>query len=113
MPARVFHRADWERASGWNGGWNGAEGSTEVSFIFSEITEPGQGPRLHTHDYDEVQIVRRGRAVFTLDGEEIEAGEGDIVVIPAGVPHKVRSVGDLTDVVSVHLTGRMVAEWLE
>lgn len=110
---KVFHRKDWERSEGWNGGWNGETGETDVSFIFSETTEPGQGPRLHSHAYDEIQIVRRGRAVFTVDGAEVVAHEGDILVIPAGTPHKVRSDGALSDVISVHLSGKMAAEWLE
>ena len=106
-------RADWARDEGWNGGWNGEECGTDVSFIFSETTKPGLGPRLHTHDYDEIQIVRRGHAWFQVGEDEIKAEEGDILVIPAGTPHKVRSAGDHTDVISVHLTGRMKADWLE
>ena len=110
---RRFSRKDWERSEGWNGGWNGDQAGTAVSFIFSETDQPGQGPRLHTHDYDEVQIVRRGAAWFQVGDDEIEAVEGDILVIPAGTPHKVRSAGSHSDVISVHLTGRMAANWLE
>ena len=106
-------RADWERGPGWNGGWNDADFGTDVSFIFSDVAEPGLGPRLHSHDYDEIQIVRRGLAWFQVGDEEIEAKEGDILVIPAGTPHKVRSAGEMSDVISVHLSGRMKAEWLE
>lgn len=112
MPLR-FTREDWERSDGWNGGWNGEMGETNVSFIFSENTEPGTGPRLHTHDYDEVQIVRSGKAWFQIGQEELTADEGDILVIPAGTPHKVRSLGDRSNVISVHLTGKMSANWLE
>lgn len=111
--ARVFTRKDWARENGWNGGWDGEMADTAVSFIFSEHSEPGIGPKLHTHDYDEVQIVRRGKALYTVDGEEIEASEGDILVIPAGTPHKVQTVGNLSDVISVHLTGKKAAHWLE
>lgn len=109
-----FTRSDWERGKeGWNGGWNGEMAGTAVSFIFSETDEPGLGPRLHSHAYDEVQIVRRGRAWFWVGEEEIEAREGDILMIPAGTPHKIRSVGKHSDVISVHLTSKMAAEWLE
>lgn len=108
-----FSRKDWERSDGWNGGWNGDQAGTDVSFIFSDTTTAGQGPRLHTHDYDEVQIVRRGQAWFQVGDEELTAEEGDILVIPAGTPHKVRSLGDRSDVISVHLAARMVANWLE
>ena len=110
---RTAHRKDWERAKGWNGGWNGEDWATNVAFIFSDTTEPGLGPRLHTHAYDEVQIVRRGKAWFQVGDEEFDASEGDILVIPAGTPHKVRSVGNRSDVISVHLSGRMKADWLE
>ena len=114
MKAKLFRRADWVRDEGWNGGWNGADGATDVSFLFAEKTKPGVGPKLHRHDYDEVQIVRRGRALYLVDGEEVLANEGDIIVIPAGTPHLVRTVDDeIHDVISVHLSGRMKAEWLE
>jgi mannose-6-phosphate isomerase-like protein (cupin superfamily) len=110
---RVISREDRARDKGWNGGWNGEEAGTTVSFIFTEVTEPDRGPRLHAHAYDELQIVRRGEAWFQVGDEKIVAGEGDILVIPAGTPHKVRSRGEMTDVISVHLNGRMVADWLE
>ena len=110
---RVISRDDWARDKGWNGGWNGEEAGTSVSFIFYEVTDPGLGPRLHSHAYDEVHIVRGGRAWFQVGEEEFEAVEGDILVIPAGTAHKVRSLGDLTEIISVSLSGRMVADWLE
>ena len=49
-----------------------------VSF-FLVHNEPGAGPDLHRHPYSETWIVRSGRARFTADGEELEAGPGDIV----------------------------------
>ena len=110
---QVFSRKDWAKGDGWNGGWEGEAGDTQVSFIFNDVTEPGLGPRLHSHDYDEVQIVRHGKALYTFDGKEYEASEGDIVVIPAGTHHKVRTVGPRSDVISVHLTDRKKATWLE
>lgn len=111
--AKVFRRDDWARDEGWNGGWNGEMGGTNVSLIFTEQTEAGIGPRLHSHDYDEVQIVRRGKAMIQVGDEELEAEEGDIMVIPAGTPHLVRTLDPLSVVVSVHLSGRMAANWLE
>ena len=112
MAVRIT-KADWQRSDGWNGDWNGEQAGAAVSFIFTDTTEAGRGPALHTHDYDEIQIVRRGKAWFQVGDEELTAEEGDILVIPAGTPHKVRSVGDRSDVISVHLSGRKVANWLE
>ena len=51
-----------------------------VSF-FSGDLEPGKGLQLHKHPYAETCIVRPGRAAMTVDGEEVVAGPGDIVVI--------------------------------
>ena len=109
----IARRADWAREDGWNGAWDGELGGTQVSFIFTDRSEPGLGPKLHSHAYDEVQIVRRGQAWFLVGEEEIEAEEGDILVIPAGTPHKVRTKGGRSDVISVHLTAKKEATWLE
>src|SRR5207244_4079956 len=34
----------------------------------------------HRHPYDEIQFVREGRGLWTVNGEEFEAGAGDIRV---------------------------------
>ena len=58
----------------------GAEnGDVNVSvFLLSAL--PGRGPGPHRHPYDEVQFVREGRGLWTVNGEEFEAGAGDILV---------------------------------
>ena len=45
---------------------------------------PGKGPGPHRHPYDEVQFIREGRGLYNVNGEEFEAGPGDILVIKAG-----------------------------
>jgi len=58
-------------------------GDVNVSvFLLSAL--PGRGPGPHRHPYDEVQFVREGRGLWTVNGEEFEAGAGDILVIKAG-----------------------------
>jgi mannose-6-phosphate isomerase-like protein (cupin superfamily) len=65
--------------------------------------EPGAGPDLHRHPYSETWIIRAGAGTFTADGEEIEAGPGDIVVVGAQPPHKFKNTGDgRLDVVCIH-----------
>jgi mannose-6-phosphate isomerase-like protein (cupin superfamily) len=84
-----------------------------VSF-FLVNNEPGAGPDLHRHPYPETWIVRTGRARFTADGEELEAGPGDIVVVGAETPHKFRNVGsDRLELVCIHASPRMIQEDLE
>jgi len=93
--------------------FRGAEhGGLPISFLLVEA-EPGRGPSLHRHDYDEILIVQEGRARITVGGEERELGPGDIAVVPAGVPHGFVNVGDgPLKQVDIHLSPRFVTEWL-
>ena len=73
--------------------------------------EPGAGPGPHRHPYDEMQLVREGRGRWNVNGEEFEAGAGDILVIKAGEIHSFKNTGDGPLVqVDVHLSPRFVQE---
>ncbi len=72
---------------------------------------PGRGPGPHRHPYDEVQFIRSGRGLYTVDGVEFEAGGGDILVIKAGEIHGFRCIGEEPLVqVDVHLSPRFIQE---
>lgn len=87
-------------------------GGTGISLIFVD-SAPGRGPSLHRHDYDEVFIVQEGRATMTAGDRQIEAGPGDIVVVPAGVPHGFVNSGERQlRQIDIHLSPRYVTEWL-
>lgn len=89
----------------------GAEhGDVGVSvFLFNGL--PGRGPGPHRHPYDEIQFIREGRGVWTVDGEEFEAGAGDILVIKAGEVHGFKAIGDSPLVqIDVHLSPRFIQE---
>ena len=62
-------------------------GGTNVSFFLLDAP-PGSGPGLHTHPYEEVFVVQEGQATFTAGDATFEATGGQIVIVPAGVPHK-------------------------
>src|SRR5205085_4472186 len=62
-------------------------GDTKVSFIIIEA-QPAEGPKLHSHPYEEVFIVQEGQATFTVGDSTIEVVAGQIAIAPAGVPHK-------------------------
>ena len=50
------------------------KGSVNMSaFLFNGM--PGSGPKPHVHPYDEIQFVREGRGLWTVNGVEFEAGE--------------------------------------
>jgi quercetin dioxygenase-like cupin family protein len=72
---------------------------------------PGEGPGPHRHPYDEVQFIREGRALYVVEGQEFEAGAGDILVIKAGEVHSFRCIGEGPLVeVDVHLGPRFIQE---
>ena len=54
-----------------------------------EFVNPARfAPPLHRHrDEDELFYVLSGSACFRCDGEELPAGPGDFVLLPAGLPH--------------------------
>ena len=74
---------------------------------------PGGGPKLHRHPYEEVFVVQEGNATFTACDETTEVAGGQVVVVPAGVPHGFVNpgVGPLQQI-DIHPTGRFVTEWL-
>ena len=56
--------------------------------------EPGGGMPLHTNEVEHEQFVTRGSSRIGIGEEEYEVKAGDVVFIPAGVPHFYESTGD-------------------
>ena len=85
-------------------------GEVNVSvFLFNG--QPGKGPGPHRHPYDESQFIQSGRGLWNVNGEEFEAGAGDILVIKAGEVHSFRCIGDAPLVqLDVHLSPRFIQE---
>jgi mannose-6-phosphate isomerase-like protein (cupin superfamily) len=88
-------------------------GANSVSLHLTDLA-PGQGPRLHRHPYEEVFVLREGQATFTVDDTTLEVSAGQIVVVPAGMPHKFFNSGrGQLRQTSIHPSSHMIAEWLE
>ena len=82
-------------------------GDVDVSFFLVD-SPPGGGAVLHTHPYQEVFVTLEGEATFTVGDATIEVGAGQIVVAPAGVPHKfVNSGSGPLRQVDIHPSGRI------
>jgi quercetin dioxygenase-like cupin family protein len=58
--------------------------------------EAGGHMPLHTNTVEHEQYVLSGRAKVIIGDKSIEAGAGDILLIPAGVPHSYETLGDET-----------------
>jgi mannose-6-phosphate isomerase-like protein (cupin superfamily) len=98
------------RASIFNGGAHAFPG---VSLMLAEL-QPGEGPALHRHAYDEAFTIGEGLAAFTIDGVVVEAGPGDVVVVPAAVPHSFLNAGtEVLRLTAVHVAPKVEIEWLE
>jgi quercetin dioxygenase-like cupin family protein len=56
--------------------------------------EPGGGIPWHTNTVEHEQFVLNGRAKIGIGDETFEVQAGDVVYIPAGVPHFYESTGE-------------------
>ncbi len=110
-PIRL-ERKDWVYENTdqfWSGRFEGKDMGTGVTVFFYATEEVGKGPLWHVHPYDEVFIVRTGRAMFTVGDEKIEAQAGDVVLGPADIPHKFHNLGPgLLETTDIHLSDRWI-----
>lgn len=86
--------------------------STAVSFIWVDMPS-GDAVRLHRHAYQEIFIIQEGSGTFTVDGEMIEGKSGDIILVPAGVPHGFVNSGEgRLKQIDIHVSPIIKTEWL-
>ena len=86
------------------------QGDVNVS-VFLLSAAPGNGPGPHRHPYDEIQFIREGRGHWVVDGVELDAAAGDILVIKAGEIHQFTNTGVSQLVqVDVHLSPQFIQE---
>jgi mannose-6-phosphate isomerase-like protein (cupin superfamily) len=91
----------------------GAEHRLPIAVIFND-SEPGRGPSLHRHPYDEIFVLQEGEATFTIDGEQVRARAGDILVARANQAHGFVNTGsERLQSVNIHMSPRFETEWLE
>jgi mannose-6-phosphate isomerase-like protein (cupin superfamily) len=87
-------------------------GGVTITFLIVDA-EPGQGPSLHRHPYDEVLILLEGNATLDDGNATLEAGVGDVIVIPAGQPHGfVNSGNGRLRQIDIHASSGFATEWL-
>jgi len=107
---KVVEAADWLTAfNPWQGSIEGVDLGTGVTVLAYATDEIGKGPTLHVHPYDEIFILREGRALFTVGDREVEVGAGQIVLGPAHVPHKYHNLGPgRLESLDIHVSKRWI-----
>jgi mannose-6-phosphate isomerase-like protein (cupin superfamily) len=81
-------------ASGpWRGSIQGLAMGGQNTVLAYGTDTVGAGPRLHVHPYDETFIIIEGRARFFVGDTTLDAGKGEVVFGPAGVPHRFENLG--------------------
>lgn len=93
---------------------NGETLGTSVTVLTYGNDEPGTGPVLHIHPYDEIFIVTLGRARFFVGDQTIDANAGETVLGPAGVPHRFINLGPgRFQTIDIHLSPKWIQTNLE
>ena len=72
-----------------------AFGTDDVMLVMNHC-EPGMEPRPHSHDFDQIALITKGRAIYHIGEEENDVGPGSVMLIPAGVEHWIEPTGDET-----------------
>jgi mannose-6-phosphate isomerase-like protein (cupin superfamily) len=91
----------------------GADHDSGLCVIFVDA-EPGRGPSLHSHPYEEVLIILEGQAALDDGDGKRDVAAGDVVLIPAGQPHGFVNSGDgRLRQIDIHVSPSFSTEWLE
>ena len=86
---------------------------TNVSFIWVDMP-PGGTIRLHKHPYQEIFIIEEGVSTFIVGSGTLEARAGQIILVPAEVPHKFMNLSDKQlKQMDIHVNKRFITDWLE
>ena len=111
----ILNRNDWASHDKlWKGYFEGDDIGTDITVLFYSTEEKGEGPRWHVHPYDEIFIIRKGRALFTIGEKKIEAKAGDILLGPAEIPHKYENLdAGLLETIDIHLSDKWIQTNLE
>ena len=111
---KLIDKSEWAPGERWQGEILGTQIGAGICLIFNDFDEVGGGPRLHSHPYPETFIMRAGHALFTVGDEQISAGPGQVLTVPAGVPHKFENLGPgRLETIDIHESPEFVTEWLE
>jgi quercetin dioxygenase-like cupin family protein len=65
---------------------------------------------VHHHESEQISLIMEGALKFELEGREITARAGDVLVIPSNVPHSALA---LEDTVGIDVFSPIRQDWLD
>ena len=68
---------------------------TEQMTVIRYVYSPGSIFPTHSHPEEQVTMVLSGEIEFDLEGTRVRAGPGSAIVVPPGVPHGARVLGEV------------------
>jgi mannose-6-phosphate isomerase-like protein (cupin superfamily) len=81
-----------------------------------QVSPPGFAVKVHSHPYTEILTVLEGRGEAWLDGDDtvVAMEPGVTIMVPPGVKHAFRAVGDTPLVTfGVHAHGTRIVDYKE
>ncbi|MFK0387009.1 cupin domain-containing protein [Agrobacterium sp. NPDC090273] len=103
-----------ENEGPWRGSLSGETIGASTTILAYGNDTPGDGPRLHVHPYDETFVIVAGRARFFVGDQVLEAGAGEVVLGPAGIPHRFVNLGPRRlQTIDIHHSPRWIQTDLE
>lgn len=72
-----------------------AFGTRDVMLVRNDC-EAGMDLRPHSHEFDQIAMITKGRAIYHIGDEPNDVGPGAIMLIPAGVEHYIEPLGEET-----------------
>lgn len=66
------------------------------SMLVINTIEPYAKPALHQHPHEQITYILEGKCDFTLGEEMVRMEPGDVILVPPGVPHTLKPVGQET-----------------
>ena len=79
--------------------------------MLERIKAPKGPINMHTHDFDQITHMLAGKLRWVIEGEETRVvGPGDVMVMPAGVPHGGEVLED-AEYLDIFAPGRQDFSW--
>jgi len=81
-----------------------------TSLMYSRIV-PGSGPQRHRHPHAEIFVIHDGQGCYEIEGTEIDAIAGDMVIVPPNAWHTFTNTGvTMLRQTAIHQNPRAAAE---